>query len=281
MKAPNSELTVSIVTVCWNCEDVIEKTIQSVLNQSYNPIEYIIIDGESTDGTLDIIRAYEPQLATWVSESDNGISDAFNKGIQRTTGDLVGLINAGDVYESGAIEQVVRCAEKAHKADIFYGDIYMTNGKGETMYVRKARTEIDASCFRYGMPSIPHPSVFVRRSLYDERLFDLSREYAMDFEWLRFMAERGYQFKYVDGPCIARMQAEGKSNDQYLDTLAEVHRICSDYGDHPVVSYLYNRVFRSLRFRLRRGAETTRVGRHFIESYRRMISMLGIRNWEF
>lgn len=281
MQAENSELTVSIVTVCWNCADVIEETVQSVLNQSYEPIEYVVIDGGSTDGTLDVIRAYEPQLASWISEPDDGISDAFNKGIQRTTGNLVGLINAGDMYEPGAIEQVVHSAGQAPDKDIFYGDIYMTDEKGEAMYVRTARREINASCFRYAMPAIPHPSVFVRQSLYEDRLFDPAINYAMDFEWLRAMAERGHQFQYVDGPCIARMRAEGKSNDQYLNTLAEVHRICTAYGDHAFLSYLYNRVFRSLRFRLRRGAEATKVGRLFVDGYRRVIAMLGIRNWEY
>lgn len=274
-------MQVSIVTVCWNCEDVIKETIQSVLNQSFEPIEYVVIDGGSTDGTPDIIRAYESQLSAWVSEPDDGIGDAFNKGIRRTNGDLVGLINAGDTYEPGAIERVVDCALQTPDADLFYGDIYMTDEAGEAMYVRKARPELDASCFRYEMPAIPHPSVFARRSLYEDRLFDTSLNYAMDFEWLRHMAERCHRFQYIEGPCIARMRAEGKSNDQYMNTLAEVHRICTAYGDPPAVSYLYNRVFRSLRFRLRRGAEATEVGRLFVMAYRRVISMLGIRNWEY
>jgi len=281
MQAEDSELTVSIVTVCWNCEDVIEGTIQSVLNQSYEPIEYVVIDGGSTDGTIDIIQAHESQLSKWISEPDDGISDAFNKGIRRTTGDLVGLINAGDTYEPGAVELVVQYAERAPDLDIFYGDIYMTDESGEAMYTRKACSEIDASCFRYSMPAIPHPSVFVRRSLYEKRHFDSSLSYAMDYEWLRSMAERGYQFQYVNGPCIARMRAQGKSNNQYLNTLAEVHCICTAYGDNPVMSYLYNWVFRSLRFRLRRSAESTKVGRLFVKAYRRVIAMLGIRNWDY
>jgi hypothetical protein len=131
------------------------------------------------------------------------------------------------------------------------------------------------------MPAIPHPSVFVRRPLYEERLFDPALNYAMDFEWLRNMAERGHQFQRVDGSCVARMRLEGKSNDQYLDTLEEVHRICTAYGDDRVISYLYNRVFRSLRFQLRRNAESTETGRKFVEAYRRLIAMTGMRNWDY
>jgi glycosyltransferase involved in cell wall biosynthesis len=272
---------ISVVTVCWNCRDVIEGTMRSVLDQSYDPVEYIVIDGGSTDGTVDVIRTYESELATWVSEPDDGISDAFNKGIRRANGDLIGLINAGDAYEPGALASIADAAQHDPKSDVFYGDIYMTSDDGTPEYVRKARRGLKASAFRYSMPAIPHPSVFARRDLYEERLYDPDLSYAMDYEWLRDMAERGHRFYCVEGEVLARMRLEGTSNDQYADTLAEVHRICVRYGDPPGISFLYNRVFRTIRFQLRRAIETTAVGREFVEGYRQLIAQLGLRRWEY
>jgi glycosyltransferase involved in cell wall biosynthesis len=272
---------ISVVTVCWNSRNVIEETLQSVISQSYEPIEYLVIDGGSTDGTLDVIRARESALSTWISEADKGISDAFNKGIRRTSGDLVGLLNAGDAYQPRTLTRVAHAFRQDPDSDVFYGDIYMTDATGDPEYVRKAQKSLDASAFRYGMPAIPHPSVFARRPLYEERLYDPRIEYAMDYEWLRDMAVRGCQFRYIEGPCLARMRLEGKSNDQYAETLKEVHRICVKYGDLPALSFLYNRVFRNIRFRLRSMAETTKAGQFFVGAYRRLITLLGLRRWEY
>jgi len=272
---------VSVVTVCWNCRDVIEDTIRSVLDQSFDSIEYIVIDGGSTDGTLEIIRDYEAELTTWICEPDDGISDAFNKGIRRATGDLVGLINAGDTYESGALTTIANAARQHPESDVFYGDIYMTSDDGTPEYVRKARRGLKASTFRYSMPAIPHPSVFARRDLYEERLYDPDLSYAMDYEWLRDMVERGHRFHCVEGEVLAQMRLEGASNDQYANTLAEVHRICMRYGDHPGISFLHNRVFRTLRYQIRRGMETTKLGETLVEVYRHLLALLGLRQWEY
>jgi glycosyltransferase involved in cell wall biosynthesis len=102
---------VSIVTIVYNGEKHLEQTIRSVLNQTYPKIEYIIIDGGSTDRSPDIIRKYNKSLAYWVSEKDNGVSDAFNKGIAKSTGDIIGLINSDDWYEETTVENVVKSIE--------------------------------------------------------------------------------------------------------------------------------------------------------------------------
>lgn len=281
MKNTDKPDLVSIVTIARNCDGVIEETIQSVISQEYNSIQYIVIDGKSTDKTTEIIQSYDSSISEWISEPDEGISDAFNKGIRRATGDLIGLLNAGDMYEPDAITRVVQSAQQSPNSDIFYGDIYMLNLDGEPEYTRKAREKLSAVTFRYAMPAIPHPSVFVRKDLYEERLFDPQLEYAMDFEWLRHMAEQGHRFCHVGGPCLARMRLDGKSNDHYTETLDEVHKICVKYGDNPITSFLYNKVFRSLRFQLRQKVETTAVGQSFLEMYRRLIVRLGLRNWEY
>jgi glycosyltransferase involved in cell wall biosynthesis len=112
---------VSIITVCFDAEDDIEKTIQSVLNQTYNDIEYIIVDGKSTDGTMDIIKIYENRISKIICEPDKGIYDAMNKGIRAATGDVLYFLNAGDrLCDGNIIEKVAKEFEKS-KALIIYG----------------------------------------------------------------------------------------------------------------------------------------------------------------
>ena len=113
---------ISIITITYNGEKHIEQTIQSVLGQTYPNIQYIIIDGGSTDQTLSIIKKYEQKLYYWVSEKDKGISDAFNKGIAKATGEIVGIINADDWYEPAALEQV---AARMGDADVCFGDLQL------------------------------------------------------------------------------------------------------------------------------------------------------------
>ena len=106
-------MKLSIITVSLNNKDTIEQTIRSVLSQTYNNVEYIVIDGGSTDGTVDIIKKYEDKISYWVSESDKGIYDAMNKGIRKATGDIVGILNADDFYvDENVLEKVVKCFEK-------------------------------------------------------------------------------------------------------------------------------------------------------------------------
>ena len=99
---------ISIITVCYNCAKTIERTIKSVLSQSYPLVEYIIVDGNSNDGTVDVIRKYEQSISFWLSEPDKGIYDAMNKGIDAATGELIGFINADDFYADGAVEAIAK-----------------------------------------------------------------------------------------------------------------------------------------------------------------------------
>ncbi|HEX5026205.1 MAG TPA: glycosyltransferase family 2 protein, partial [Agriterribacter sp.] len=111
---------VSIITIVYNGEKFIEKCIQSVLDQSYPNIEYIVIDGGSSDHTVDIIERYTASIKHWISEKDKGISDAFNKGLKRATGEIVGMINADDWYEPNTVEKIV---QEIDDFDIVYGDL--------------------------------------------------------------------------------------------------------------------------------------------------------------
>ena len=119
----NTKPLISIITVVLNDKDNIEKTILSVLNQNYKNIQYIIIDGGSSDGTIDIIKKYEKNIGFWVSEKDKGIYDAFNKGLKHTNGDLIGFTNSGDTLTNESLDYLVDYYNNYKEADFFFGAV--------------------------------------------------------------------------------------------------------------------------------------------------------------
>jgi len=174
------DIKISIITVCYNAFNSIEKTIESVLNQTYTNIEYIIIDGGSTDGTSDVIHKYIDKISYYISEPDKGISDAFNKGISRATGQLISLLNADDYYDPDTVELVAKkyieigCPDKT----IFHGHLRVIYPK---------RTEIykpgSLSRFKFELP-VWHPTVFVTKDVYENYRYSLDYKIAMDYELL-------------------------------------------------------------------------------------------------
>ena len=160
-------MTVTIITICFNSEAVIKKTIESVLNQTYTDIEYIIIDGASKDKTVEIAESYKDAFADKgidfkiFSEPDKGIYDAMNKGIAKATGELVGLINSGDFYEPQMIETAVKAYEEK-PYDIFYGDINLIKDNGQII-VKKSRYDKFPTSRHWN-----HPTMVVRKAYYDE-----------------------------------------------------------------------------------------------------------------
>lgn len=160
-------MTVTIITICFNSEAVIKKTIESVLNQTFTDIEYIIIDGASKDKTVEIAESYKDAFAEKgidfkiFSEPDKGIYDAMNKGIAKATGELVGLINSGDFYEPQMIETAVKAYEEK-PYDIFYGDINLIKDNGQII-VKKSRYDKFPTSRHWN-----HPTMVVRKAYYDE-----------------------------------------------------------------------------------------------------------------
>lgn len=114
---------ISIITVCYNSEKTIKKTIESIINQTYKNIEYIVIEGKSTDRTLEVINEYKDKISKITSEKDGGIYDAFNKGLKLYTGDVIGFVNSDDVLTPNAIEILVRYYNKYPKKDFFFGSV--------------------------------------------------------------------------------------------------------------------------------------------------------------
>lgn len=181
---------VSIVTVCLNSENTIERTIQSVLSQTYTNIEYIIIDGKSTDRTLDIIRRYENKFngnLTVISEKDNGIYDAMNKGIKLAKGEMIALLNSDDWYEDNAIELVMQNYH-AESACVIYGMLRnIKEGKEHSIQFRNFDfLETEGMC---------HSSCFISRIAYEEcGLYDVQYKIVSDFDLLLRMKIKGIEF---------------------------------------------------------------------------------------
>ena len=208
-------MKLSMVTICFNAEQVIEKTILSVLNQTTPVYEYILIDGASTDRSYEIIKSYENQFTekgiryVHISEKDQGISDAFNKGVKRATGDLVGIINADDELLPETCELLTKCVE-AHPADIYYGNCIWVEEKNSLEYVSKPKSH-DLRRLLYYMVLI-HPSTFVTRETYEKvGIFNVSYRYCMDKELLYRFYKKGKKFHYLD-QCLTKFKAGGVSD---------------------------------------------------------------------
>ncbi len=185
-------MKVSIITVCKNSAGTIEQAVQSVLNQSYDDIEYIIIDGQSTDGTCQIIEKYQHQLAFYSSELDDGIYYAMNKGIVRATGEIIGILNSDDWYAEDAVERVVEAFEK-YDCEMVHGKMAMIYG--EEQY--KIIAERNLADLYIGM-SIAHPTVFLKRDVYLKYgCFDEKYKSAADYELMLRLYLAGIRIKFI------------------------------------------------------------------------------------
>ncbi len=219
---------VSIVTVVRDRADSLEQTMASVFCQTYRPIEYVVIDGGSTDGTLDVIRRHADRLAYWISEPDRGISDAFNKGVAATTGSLIGLLNADDWMEPEQVERAVDALERSG-ADFAFGDLVYHDPTGRPVH----RIRGDPGYARLigsRMPEINHPTLLARREVYDGvGPFDTRYGAAMDYDWLLRAHAAGYRGVY-EPRIVAHMSLTGVSDRAYLRALAEVRTIAVRHG---------------------------------------------------
>lgn len=213
---------ISIITVVFNGEKYLEQTIQSVINQTYDNVEYIIIDGGSTDGTLDIIIKYEGMVDYWVSEGDEGISDAFNKGIELCTGEMIGIINADDWYEINSVKIIVSSFLK-FGIGIYYGRIsFWKNDK--PLYTRSANSKK----LKYEM-SLNHPSVFIHIENYKKiGHFNTSYKLAMDYDLLLRGITNKLNFFYIDD-VISNMRYGGVSNTTRTKSIYEEFSIRTKY----------------------------------------------------
>jgi len=186
---------ITVITVIYNGEKYLEQTIQSVINQTYPNVEYIIIDGGSTDGTLDIIKKYEDYIDYWVSEKDKGIYDAMNKGVKISIGLFVAFLGSDDFYEKNALLFLIQPYILGDKSDIFYGDSRILLND-EFLYVRKAVPNKNKIIFGF---ILLHPDSITKLALYKYiGLFNTSFKLAADYEFFLRAYYHGYEFKKID-----------------------------------------------------------------------------------
>lgn len=206
-------LKFSVVTAVYNNRETVAQALDSVLSQTYPIVESIVIDGESTDGTLEVLDSYRSYLGSLVSERDNGIYDALNKGIKRSTGDVVGFLHADDVFENNDVLAKIAAIFENPNIDAVYGDLVYVQHNDISKVVRYWKSgHYDVSLLSLGwMP--PHPTFYVRRSIYDQLgAFDTRYRIAADYDTiLRFMGEGKIRTYYIP-EVMVRMRIGGISN---------------------------------------------------------------------
>lgn len=211
---------VSVITVVFNGEKHLEQTILSVLGQSYPDIEYILIDGGSTDGSIGIIKKYAQHIAYWVSEKDQGISDAFNKGLAKATGEIVGMINADDWYEPEAVALAV---SHIQGQGVCFGNMQLWKNE------QKEFLMVGNLDYLENEMSINHPTVFVRKSCYDQYgLFNVKYRCAMDYDLLLRLKINQVGFVYIPA-LMANMRWDGLSDTSWKLGCAETLDIKNSY----------------------------------------------------
>lgn len=207
-------MKISIITVCLNSEKTIEQTIKSVIGQQDNDFEYIIVDGNSKDRTLEIIEKYRDNISIIVSEPDHGIYDAMNKGIDLATGDIIGIINSDDWYEPDVFGMVRKCFAESD-AEVIYGRVNLigTNGESEVFIPG------DIEKLRYKIGPL-HPTVFVKKEIYKKyKTFQVKYKIAADYDLMLRLYIGGVKFRCLDK--VMANYRRGGTSDQEVEMCAE------------------------------------------------------------
>lgn len=213
-------MKISIITVSLNSAKTVEKTILSVLEQTYDNIEYIIIDGNSMDDTICIIKKYENNIFKFVSESDEGLYDAMNKGIRLAKGDIIGFVNSDDILASPEILENISKIIEEENVDGVYGDLVYIDREDATKVIRYWKSKkFNSSLLNKGwMP--PHPTLFLRKEVYQKHgYFNLNYKIAADYDlMLRIFSDNTLKFKYLP-LLITKMRIGGMSNRSLINIL--------------------------------------------------------------
>jgi glycosyltransferase involved in cell wall biosynthesis len=227
---------VSIITVCLNAEETIRRTIESVISQSYGNLEYIIIDGGSTDGTIDIVKEYADNVNIFITEKDNGISDGFNKGIDCSSGEFIKLLNADDYMPPEFIDLTVEVLQQHTEAAFVFGDVVRIDSDGIPTVYLKGDANF-ASKLDFWSPQFNHPTFLVRRSIYVRYgPFDASFRSAMDLEWLQRINRAGLHGIYA--PRVFLFVQEGGVSSNWRESMREQKAIMVRYSRKPLLAHI-------------------------------------------
>jgi GT2 family glycosyltransferase len=234
---------VSIITPSYNQAPFLEQTIQSVLEQDYPSIEYIVVDGGSTDNSAEIIKKYADQLAYWISERDSGQAEAINKGFARANGEILAWLNSDDYYMRHTVSEVVRCFEQNPDVVMLYGDMLAVDGEGQTINVLhyKQLSLEDLLCFQI----IGQPSVFFRRSALEKTgLLDPSFHFMLDHHlWIR-LAQQGRILHIPQVWSAARYHPQAKNRARAAEFGREAFRVLDWAKKQPSLAKSVSRVKR-------------------------------------
>lgn len=230
----DSMIKVSVITVCFNSAGTIRDTIESVRSQSYPDIEYIIVDGGSSDGTLEIIKEYGDSVSLLISEPDRGIYDAMNKGIRAATGDVVATLNSDDFYaDELSVQKLVSCTEKNGTETVFADLVFVDPNDSENIIRYYKSSHFHPGKLRYGwMPA--HPTFLAKRALFDKwGLYSLDYRIAADFEMMvRLLYKANVSYAYLP-EVVVKMRTGGVSTSGLRNSWLlnnEIVRACRENG---------------------------------------------------
>lgn len=220
-----------MVTTVLNGKGLIERTVQSMAERQCRGVEYIAVDGGSTDGTVEILRANHAVVTSWTSEPDRGISDAFNKGISAAHGEVIGFLNAGDWYEKEALSRVLEAYQSHPEADVFCGALQFWEEGAPSLLCHSDPSKLEKET------SVYHPTVFIKKSAYLKYgLYDEDYKYAMDYELLLRFKRAGAKFFNIE-KTLVNMPLDGISYTHWYEGLKEVKRARAKYFSSADVTY--------------------------------------------
>lgn len=226
---------ISVITPCFNGIHTIRETIESVRSQDYPNLEHLVMDGGSTDGTIEVLKEY-PCLS-WVSQKDEGHYHAMNLGLQRATGEVMNILNADDCYRPGALRAVGEAFANHPDWDALFGDVVFVDGRGEEIY-RREEACYDFNVLRYSVPYVIHPAFFVRKSVHDRLGYFRHKELfnVCDAEFILRVGRAGCRVGHVPRLLINyRFHEFGQSADVrvYKNSRQEYEKVSQEYGKPP------------------------------------------------
>lgn len=239
-------MLVSIITICYNRQDTISKTIESVLNQDYPNIEYIIVDGNSNDGTTEIIRSYLDKISYFITEPDKGMYDAINKGLNLSKGDIIGLMHSDDeFFDTTVVSQIVNEFKNNSITNGIYGNgIYVSNDTYENIIRDRIGGDFSLNKVKDGWLPL-HPAVYLKKSLIEKYgYYNLDFQIASDTEFLlRYLYKHQIQLTYINSYLVKmRMGGLSTNYNRAIEVLLEDYRIYKYHGLNAFVVVFHKKI---------------------------------------